>query len=67
MSSQPPIALRQGSTPNPLDEDVHRLIANTGLSDFPYHDIHDQERLAARRQRWALLRELGLAGTQDDG
>ncbi|WP_280563530.1 MULTISPECIES: cellulose biosynthesis protein BcsR [unclassified Chromohalobacter] len=48
------------------DDDVRTLIDNAGLGDFPYRNIHQQERLATNLERWPLLSELANAGSEID-
>ncbi|MDW5377125.1 cellulose biosynthesis protein BcsR [Halomonas sp. HP20-15] len=58
MSLQDLIAPRLPPAQSKPDDDIRALVDNAGLGDFPYRNIHQQERLAADLERWPLLREL---------
>ena len=66
MSIQDFIAPHPSTVLHTPDDDIRALIDTTGLSDFPYRNIHQQERLAADLERWPLLRELAGADTEVD-
>jgi len=66
MSIQEFIAAHPSTVLHTPDDDIRTLVHTIGLSDFPYRNIHQQERLAADLERWPLLRELAGVDTAGD-